>query len=408
MKDYDANFDRFIDDILKKYKNFEDAKDYLDSLFKSLNELRKYREDLHQIPELGFKEFKTQEYILDKVKDFNCESYVLNPTGIVLYFNKNKKRTIAFRCEMDALPIEEKTGLPFSSKHKDSMHACGHDGHMAILIKFAEYANRIHTSNNIVLIFQPSEEENAGANIILDSGLLEQFNVSCIFGLHIWPNLEKNIIFSRANEFMAASSEVDVVIHGKSSHIADGEDGIDALKIACDFVSLSYLNESEMDNSIYRLLKFGQISSGTARNVISDRTEIKGSIRSFDPEIHQKLKDILENSKETFENLYGTKIDITYKDSYDAVINDENLLNQIVKKLPLKFLDFKKMNMLEKPVMQSEDFGLYRKHCPTVFFFLGIGESHPLHSPYFDFGVSTLARGLLFFSGLANIKFTDK
>ena len=356
-----------------------------------MNKLVQYRMDLHKIPELGFEEFKTQEYILNIVKDFDCTIHKVK-TGLILHFDSNADRTIAFRADMDALPISEETSLKFESTHPGKMHACGHDGHMAILLGLAQWLNNTYASldKNIILVLQPSEERDAGANSIIDSKILQRHNTEAVFGLHLWPGKEKGSIWTRANEFMAAANEVDIEITGRAAHVADSQLGIDTLHIASQFLIDAYEMEAQLPKEIFRLLKFGQMHSGTVRNVISDSTKFYGSIRSYDPVIHTHLQTELQRIANTYDVKFGTTTTITYKDGYDAVINDSELVSRIRKLNPT-------IKEMEKPVLQAEDFGLYRKICPTMFMFLGVGDTAPLHNELFDFDMDVLNEGLNLF-----------
>jgi len=351
-------------------------------------DLKKFRLDLHQIPELGFEEFKTQAYILNTIKELDCTIQTVD-TGIVLYFDNKAECTIAFRADMDALQIQEATGLEFASTHTGKMHACGHDGHMAILLGLAHWLNENGSTlnKNVVLVFQPSEERNAGANRVIDSGILQGLNVEAIFGLHLWPGKEKNSLWTRQDEFMAISSEVDVEITGRSVHVADSEVGIDALYVASNFLIDAYSMEARLPDNIFRLLKFGKMHSGSVRNVISDYAKICGTFRSYDPVIHQHLQDELRRIADHYDAEFGTTTTITCKHGYKAVINDSELVDKVKSFVPT-------LNELAKPVLQAEDFGLYRKICPILFFFLGVGEVAPLHNEKFDFDMTVLETGL--------------
>jgi len=351
--------------------------------------------DLHQIPELGFEEFKTKAYLYEQIKDYHCRIHEVGETGLILYFDHSQKETIAFRADMDALPIQEATDLDFSSKHPGVMHACGHDGHMAILLGLAKYINdhSAEINKNVVLIFQPSEERDAGAHTIVESGLLESYKVKAIFGLHLWPGMVKGNIFSRPNELMAQASEVNVTIKGKSAHVANSNQGIDALKIACGYLTDVYELEEKMTQETYRLLKFGELHSGTVRNIIANEASIYGTLRSFQKEIHQHLKQMLETIADQYEQSHGCQIMIDYADGYDPVLNDEALFNAVKSKIP-------EIHTLEKPVMQAEDFGVYCQHYPCVFFFLGVGDTAALHHEQFDFDMKVLEAGLQLFINL--------
>lgn len=361
------------------------------------SQLVKYRMDLHQIPELGFEEFKTKAYIYEQIKELNCIIHEVGETGLILYFNKQQNQTVAFRADMDALPLHEMTGLDFASTHSGLMHACGHDGHMAILLGLAHYIDQKETlSKNVVLIFQPSEEKEAGAHTIVASGLLEHYQVEAIYGLHLWPGLTKGQVYSRAKELMAQASEVTVVVHGKSAHVASSAKGIDALQIACRYLTDIYNMEATLPEATYRLLKFGQFNSGTVRNILSEKTKIEGTLRSYSCEIHNHLKSELQIIADQYEKEYGCKISIDYNDGYDAVINDALLFSEAKDKISY-------LQELEKPVLQAEDFGVYGQHHPTLFCFLGIGDTPPLHNSRFDFDMSVLDKGLQLFIDLLQI-----
>ena len=170
-------------------------------------DVRDIRIALHQIPELGRREYKTKEYILNIAKKLNCQIFEPTKTSLVLYFNLGFSSTLCFRSDMDALPILEETNLPFKSKNEGVMHACGHDGHMAMLLSFAIWLsnNLSLAKNNIICLFQPSEEDDCGANDIIKSNILDDLKVNAIFGFHIWPNLEEGKLFSMPNGILASS-----------------------------------------------------------------------------------------------------------------------------------------------------------------------------------------------------------
>jgi len=351
-------------------------------------DLQQFRMDLHQIPELGFEEYKTKDYILAATAKLDCHVQVVD-TGVVLYFNNGSNRTIAFRADMDGLQIQEETGLEFASNHQGLMHACGHDGHMAILLGLAHWLhdNRKELDKNVVLVFQPSEERSAGANSIIDSGILQGLNVEAIFGLHLWPGKEKNSIWTRRDEFMAKSSEVNVEITGRSVHVADSELGADALYVASKFLVDAHEMVAGLADNVFRLLEFGKMHSGSVRNVVADHAKIYGTLRSFDPAVHQQLIDEMQRIAHDCDELFGTVTTITYNHGYEALINDSGLVTWAKKFLPA-------INELEKPVLQAEDFGLYRGICPILFFFLGVGDTIGLHNEKFDFDMDVLEVGL--------------
>ena len=355
-----------------------------------MNQATRYRRDLHQIPETSYTELKTKQYILSVLSRFDCEITEVLTTGVCAYFDAGKPYTLAYRADMDALPIQEETGRSFTSLHPGVMHACGHDGHMAMLLGFAEELNhmdRHQWKNNILLVFQPSEETVGGADPICRSGIFERYNTKAIYGTHVWPFLPAGVIGSRKNEMMAHASEVTITVHGKSTHAAKPKEGIDALGICADLLCRLYNMEKEIDPAQYRILKFGKLHAGTVRNILPDTAVMEGSYRSFQDEtfdhmIHQTEKIISELMEQT-----GCTIDFEHTEGYPAVMNHAGLFDQVTQMLP-------DLQILKEPQMIAEDFAFYQKKMPGVFFFLGTGTGIALHNCHFDFDEQILQSGI--------------
>ncbi len=362
--------------------------------------IKKYRQDLHRIPELGFDVFKTKAYILEQLRRYSCEITEVCGTGVCAFFQsreengkgQKRERTIALRSDMDGLPVAEETGLAYASVHKGAMHACGHDGHMAMLLALAGELDRIIHSlhHNVLLIFQPAEETTGGAGKICATGILSKYGVTRIYGFHLWPMLEKNVVGSRANEFMAKSSELDIVIHGRSAHCANAEEGIDALAIGCELVGELYrMERSEIPDSEFRLLKFGKMVSGTVRNAISAETVLQGSVRCFHEETGNYMFRRIEEIAAAYEEKYECRITFKRSDGHPAVINDQELFTEAK-----ELLSDYQFHTFEKPFMLAEDFSCYQKEVPGLFLFLGTGTNIPLHSSRFDFDEDVLHTGV--------------
>lgn len=367
-----------------------------------MTDIIKYRQDLHQIPELGFNEYKTQEYILNIIKNYNCRIKIIK-TGILCFFDNNANKTIGFRTDMDALMIEEKNDIPFKSIHKGIMHACGHDGHMAMMLSLAGYLNEHYKEydKNFLLIFQPSEEENCGAKTILATNFIKKYNVKALFGFHVWPNLEAGQIYTRSNELMAKSAEVNIEIIGHAAHVANEDKGIDSLLVASKYLLDIYDKEHAYDEKIYRLLKCGKLESGTARNIISGKTKMYITLRAYQNDVYESLKKMLFDEAKKYEAEYKVKFVIDINEGYEAVINDEKLVKKVETHVLTKGY---KLNILNKPVLQAEDFGCYTKYVPAVFFFLGLGKTEALHTDHFDFDSSLLENGLNFYKMLLDLE----
>ena len=352
------------------------------------------RRALHRIPELQWELPKTMAYLKTSLQDLNCTLFEPVPGSLCAWFDFGAETALAFRADCDALPITEHTNKEYASTHEGRMHACGHDGHMAVLLELARRLSaKDSLPHNVLLIFQPAEESPGGAKIICDTGLLENHKVAAVFGLHLWPALEKGTLFSRVDELMSHASELTVDIYGKSTHIAKASAGLDATAAAVQFYTKMAALEQSLPEGTYRLLNFGQFHSGTARNALSAHAHMEGSLRAFRDETFDYLQDGLYQIAAGVEAATGCTVQVHLGEGYPAVMNPAPLLDRVAKAVPVR--------MLEEPTMTSEDFSWYQRHVPGVFFFLGLGDVPALHSDNFDFDESILLKGADFFEKLA-------
>ena len=352
------------------------------------------RRALHQIPELDRQLPLTIAYLTGELEGLGCTLFSPIDGSLCAWFDFGAEKAIAFRADMDALPIEEKTGAAFASRHPGRMHACGHDGHMAILLELARrLSKRKRLQQNILLVFQPAEEATGGAKPICDTGIFAEYNVEAIFGLHLWPGLPKGKIFSRPGEMMSRSAELDVDIFGKSAHIGRSWEGIDATEAACVFLQRAYELERSVPSHIRRLLKFGKLQSGTVRNALSAHARMEGGLRAFSDEVFFGLRDrLLEIAKEV-EQQFGCTVKVHTSNGYPAIDNPRWLHDRVAAIAPFE--------NLPEPSMTTEDFSWYQRSLPGMFFFLGLGENPALHADNFDFDESVLPQGADFFEQLA-------
>ena len=354
------------------------------------------RRCLHRIPELELQLPQTMEYLRNSLRELRCRVFSPTAESLCAYFDFGADKTLAYRADCDALPICEKTGAEYASTHPGVMHACGHDCHMAILLELARRLDaKKENKHNILLIFQPGEERPGGAWPICDSGVLAEYGVKAIFGLHVWPGLPKGVIYSRPNELMSSATEVTVDIYGKSAHIAKAELGVDATAAGVEFYTRAVQMEQSYAPEVYRLLKFGKFESGTARNALSAHCHIEGSLRSFKEEIFLEMRDKLIAIAKDIEKEFGCTAAIHFGDSYPAVLNDPDLCartRQLVR-----------WEELDKPSMTGEDFGWYQRFVPGVFFFLGLGDVPALHNDRFDLDDSVLIKGAELFEQLTEV-----
>ncbi len=352
------------------------------------------RHALHRIPELDRQLTKTLAYLRSSLEKLDCQVFSPMEGALCAWFDFGREEAIAFRADADALPIAEKTGAPYASTHPGAMHACGHDGHMAILLELARRLSRKEAlPHNVLLVFQPAEETTGGAKDLCETGVFREYKVKAIFGLHLWPGLEAGTIASRKNELMARSCEVTVDIFGKSAHIAKAAEGIDALEAAAYLYLRALALERSLPEGVFRLLKFGKFQSGTVRNALSAHTHMEGSLRAFQDEVFDSLAEGLETIGRETEAKFGCTVRIHKNSGYPAVMNPEDLYDRV-----RGCVEFQE---LEGPSMTAEDFSWYQRYLPGMFFFLGLGDAPALHADTFDFDESILLKGAELFEALA-------
>ena len=352
------------------------------------------RRALHQIPELDRQLDLTIGYLRGELEGLGCQLFAPIDGSLCAWFDFGAEKAIAFRADMDALPIDERSGAAYASRHPGRMHACGHDGHMAIALELARrLSEKKDLNRNVLLVFQPAEEASGGAKPICDTGVFAQYGVEAIFGLHLWPGLEKGTIFSKPSEMMCRSAELDVDIFGKSAHIGRSWEGVDATEAACVFLQKAYKLERSVPADIRRLLKFGKLESGTVRNALSAHARMEGGLRAFSDEVFFGLRDrLLEIAKEV-EQQFGCEVRVHTSNGYPAIHNPADLHDKVYSIAPFE--------KLTEPSMTTEDFSWYQRYVPGMFFFLGLGDSPALHSDRFDFDESVLNIGADFFEMIA-------
>ncbi len=352
------------------------------------------RRALHRVPELDRDLPETMAYLRESLKNLHCRVFAPMEGALCAWFDYGRESAIAFRADADALPIREKSGAVYASAHEGKMHACGHDGHMAILLELARrLSKKEDLAHNVLLVFQPAEETTGGARDLCDTGLFARYRVEAIFGLHLWPGLEAGVVASRKCELMARSCEVNVDIYGKSAHIAKAAEGVDALIAGAEFYRRAVEMEAKLPENVFRLLKFGKFQSGTVRNALSAHTHMEGSLRAFQDEVFDSLAEGLDAIGREVEAEFGCRVAVHRNDGYPAVMNPESLYDRVRACAEFRELD--------APSMTAEDFSWYQRYIPGMFFFLGLGDTPALHADNFDFDDSILRKGADFFEKLA-------
>lgn len=362
-----------------------------------VEELRQMRRDLHKIPELGLKEYKTSAYIREKLTSFGItELETWMETGVVAVIRgKGKKEAVAFRADMDALPVTEQTGCDFTSEHVGCMHACGHDGHVTVLLGFAKYLqeHKDELENDVVLIFQPAEEGPGGAQLLVDAGLFEKHPVRCIIGCHIFPQVPQGKVACRKGAMMARNGEVDVHIYGESAHGAQPQLGHDAVLAAGAVITglhtILSRNVSPLGSGV---LTFGAIHGGEACNIIAKEVKLEGTMRAFSDEAYETMTKRVQEVASGIAAGYGCKGEAVFRHMYRVVDNAPKLVELLQEVAEDNYEE-------TPPYMLAEDFSLYLQKVPGMFFFLGSGNAekgytHSLHSAQFQFDEEILALGV--------------
>lgn len=357
-----------------------------------------HRQNLHTIAETGFELPKTIAYLTQVLTPLGCTLTTPIHGSVCAYFDAGKPTTIAFRADMDALSIHEHSAKAYCSTHPGAMHACGHDGHMAIGLGVAEYvATHLDAlPHNVLMVFQPAEETTGGAKPLCETGILTQHNVIRLFGLHLWPNEPAGQIVATSGAMMAQSNEIDIVIAGKSVHLSRSEQGLDALEAGMCFLQKAYKMVDSLDPSIPRKLRFGRMESGTVRNAVSGHTKLEGSLRTYDADTFAYCANGLRAIGAEITQTTGCAVTVNIPDGYPPVWNPQDLYQELV-----DFLGADAPHPLAKPALASEDFSFYQQHVPALFFFLGTGQTPELHAADFDFDDATiLPKGVDFFTKL--------
>lgn len=367
------------------------------------------RRHLHQYPEVSFQEEETSTYIYNKLVSYgltDIQRNVGNGYGLVATIQGQGGTggpVIALRADMDALPIKEEADYPFPSKKSGIMHACGHDGHTAILLGVAHLVQRKRAEfrGTVMFIFQHGEEvKPGGAKSIIATGLLD--NVDEIYGLHVDPQLTVGQMSYSMDYGSAASDTIKIDVQGRSGHASRPQEAIDSIIIASEIITnLQTLVSRTVDPFKPAVLTFGSVQAGgTAKNIIADQALIHGTIRTFSEEVRLHLKRKLIQMTEAIVGMNDGEVVVTYQDGYPALLNTAELVKESVKVIKDKQV-FDRVFELS-PTLIGEDFAYYLQDIPGAFFHLGISDkgsknNYPLHHPKFSINEASLLKGVQLF-----------
>lgn len=350
------------------------------------------RRSLHKIPELFHQEFLTQKFITQQLDSFKIKYKTIKTAVIADVDGIDKKTRLAFRADMDALPIAEQNQADYKSIHDGMMHACGHDGHMAMLLGLAKYLAYNKPAVNVRLIFQPAEECQGGAEMLIEKGALK--DVDAIFGLHLSPEYPIGTIATDAGAIFAGACDFYIIFEGKSGHCADYQKYIDAIRAGNEFYNQAH-NLYKSKHQANSLFHIGKITGGSASNIVADYARYDCTYRFFDEaqqeDFMMRLEDILiEIQKQT-----GASHRVVVENYYPPLVNSTHIVQMLKRKFEI---------VQARPKYTAEDFAYYLKKVSGAFAWLGVGDERhtaPLHSPEFDFDEKALLTGLNYYIKIA-------
>jgi amidohydrolase len=369
-------------------------------------EVAAWRQDLHEHPELLYDVHRTAGVVVEKLKAFGCDEVVpgIGRTGVVGVIKGRKSKSgkvVALRADMDALPIHEATGLAYASKTPGKMHACGHDGHTAMLLGAAKYlCDTRNFDGTVIVIFQPAEEGGAGGKAMVDDGMMERFAVTEVYGMHNMPGMPVGRFATRPGALLAASDRLSIVIDGKGGHAAKPNECIDTVLVGAHIVtalqSIVARNVDPIDSAVISICMF---HAGNAGNVIPDRCELTGTARSLSPKVRDLLEKRIVEVAEGTAALFGAKAKAIYKRDYPVTMNHDKQTAFAVS-VAGKLVGAKNVEPNVRPTLGGEDFSFMLEKRPGAFIFIGNGDSAGLHHPAYNFNDDVIPVGISYWAKL--------
>ena len=367
--------------------------------------LRQWRHQLHRIPETAFNEHATSAYVADVLRTLGFDVLTgIGGTGVVGSLTRGSaRRAVGLRCELDALPLTEDSGVEHASTHPGSMHACGHDGHMAMLLgAAAALAEQAGFDGTIRVLFQPAEEPGRGAQAMLDDGLLERFPLDSLYGLHNMPRLPAGHLLTRSGPIMASEDNFTIHLRGRGGHASAPHQVIDPLVISAEVITaLQHVVARSVDPIATAVLSCTDLRTDGARNAIPSNVHITGDTRSFDPAVQALLERRIRSISTGIAAAHGATANVTYTHEFAPTVNDADCASRAARAARTA-LGPERVDADCDPVMASEDFGVLAQHVPACLAFLGNGTvpgqgGTPLHSHDYAFNDDILTTGVAFY-----------
>jgi hippurate hydrolase len=368
-----------------------------------------WRRDLHENPELLYDVHRTAGVVAEKLKSFGCDEIVpgIGQTGVVGVIRgktNNSQRVIGLRADMDALPMDEITGLPHASKVKGKMHACGHDGHTAMLLGAARYlAETRNFDGTAIVIFQPAEEGGAGGKAMVDDGMMERFGVQEVYGMHNIPGIPVGQFATRTGPLLAASDFFTITVEGKGCHAAMPHQGIDSLVVGANILlALQSIVSRNLDPLKSGVVTVGTFRGGHASNVVPQKAELIGTVRTLDPDVRDLLQRRVVETAEGIAKAYGATATVEYNRNYPITVNHSKETDFAVK-VAREVAGSDKVDDACVPIMGGEDFSFMLESRPGNMIWIGNGDTAACHHPAYDFNDAAIPLGVTYWSRLVEM-----
>ena len=363
-----------------------------------------WRRDLHGIPELDFDLFETAAYVAARLREIGVDEIHegIARTGIVgIIRGRGAGRVIGLRADMDALPIAEVRDLPYRSRHAGRMHACGHDGHMAILLGAARYlAETRNFAGSVALIFQPSEEMSGGARVMCAEGLMARFGIESVFALHNKPGMALGRIGTRVGPVMAAADQFEILVRGRGAHAGYPHQGIDPMEVAVGIVQALYSSPARrVDPLVPVVVSPTVLQAGTISNVIAQTALLAGTVRSLDETLRRRVGAEIAEVVEAVAAAAGAQADLRYEYDYPVTVNHA-AETALALRAAAAVVGADNVDGAMAPEMVAEDFAFMLQERPGAYVLLGTGPGAGLHHPEFDYNDEASPIGASYFARL--------
>ena len=361
------------------------------------DEITAWRRDIHENPEILFETHRTSALVAEKLQEFGCDEVVtgIGRTGVVAVIkgkSDSKGRVIGLRADMDALPIHETTGLDYASKTDGAMHACGHDGHTAMLLGAAKYlAETRNFDGTVVVIFQPAEEGGGGGKEMCDDGMMDRWGIQEVYGMHNWPGMPVGSFSIRPGAFFAATDQFDITLEGRGGHAAKPHETVDTTVMASQIVlalqTIASRNANPVDQVVVSVTSFE--TSSKAFNVIPQKVALKGTVRTMSPEMRDLAEKRIHEICRGIATTFGGSADITYFRGYPVMVNHEEQTSfaaDVARRVSGECHD-------APLVMGGEDFAFMLEERPGAYILCGNGDTAHVHHPAYNFNDEAIPAG---------------